>query len=96
MSLPVKLTQAAVADLDDTWLYIAMDDRLAADRFLDLLQGKCSKLGEFPEMGRVRPELGEAIRSFPFRRYVILYTVTSDAIFVLRIVPGARDLPNLF
>lgn len=93
--LEVVLTAAAVADLSDLWSWIAADDPAAADRFTESLQTKAIALGANPRMGRRREDLGPGVRSFPFRRYVILYRVTAEKLQVPRIVSGYRDLEGL-
>ena len=47
-------------------------------------------------MGTARPDLGEDLRVFSHKRYVIVYRALADGIEVLRVVDGARDYPSLF
>jgi toxin ParE1/3/4 len=47
----------AKTDLEDIWWYIAQNNLLDADKFLDRLQEKLLKLAEFPQMGTSRDEL---------------------------------------
>jgi plasmid stabilization system protein ParE len=48
-------------------------------------------------MGRSRDEdFGVGTRSFPVGDYVIVYTVEAEDVFILRVVPGRRDLATLF
>ena len=48
-----------------------------------------------PHMGRARPELGEGLRIFPHREYLLIYRVQPEGIGVARVVHGKRDLPNI-
>jgi toxin ParE1/3/4 len=43
-------------------------------------------------MGRARPELAPDLRSFPFRRYFIVYLHLPDGIDVVRVLHSARDV----
>jgi toxin ParE1/3/4 len=61
-------------DLLAIYNYIADNGgEVRAERHLRRLDGAIHDLARHPLMGRARPELGEAIRSFPFEDYVIFY-----------------------
>ena len=47
-------------------------------------------------LGRSREDLAPGLRSLPLGRYVIFYQVISDAIAIVRVLHGARDLGPLF
>ena len=53
-------------------------------------------LAENPEMGRTRNDLETNLRSFPVGNYVIFYEVIVGGIEVLRVLHGARDIPDIF
>ena len=53
----LEISPEAEADLLDIWMYIANDQLLRADRYLDKLQEKILRLAEYPGMGLDRPEL---------------------------------------
>lgn len=63
--LELEISVEAETDLLDIWLYIAEDQPINADRYLDKLLEKAQKLAEFPDLGRDRPELTEGLKSFP-------------------------------
>ncbi len=86
----------AEADLDDLWLFIAQDDPVNADRFIDRIADTCNLLGENPLMGRSRPELAPDLRSFPVGNYLIFYNTLVDGIEIVRIISAARDVAALF
>jgi toxin ParE1/3/4 len=96
LSRRAYLTPAAEADLADVWAYIALERRapLSADRFVVRLRRQCDKLAQSPRIGRLRPELGPAIRVFPVDRYLILYRAKADGIDVVRVLSGSIDLPS--
>ena len=91
-----RLSEQSRSDLDDTWLYIASDNRTAADRFIDELVGKFQTLATQPGIGRSRDELAESLRSFPVGNYVIFYRALADGIEIVRVLSGFRDIPNVF
>lgn len=94
--LELEISLEAESDLLDTWLYIAEDQPINADRYLDKLQEKAQKLAEFPELGRDRPELAEGLKSFPIDRYNLYYTVTESKLILVRVLPGDRDITAIF
>lgn len=82
---------AAEADLIDIAVYIAADDPVRALTFVEELEAACNILVDHPLAGVARPEIGESLRSRPYRRYIIYYRVTDSAIRIERILHGARD-----
>lgn len=90
------VSPAALADLREIWEFIATDDPAAADRVLDEIGDRLDLLLGSPLMGRERPELGPGLRSFPSGRYVIFYVPEEDAMQVVRVLHGARDVEDLW
>lgn len=74
---------------------IARDNPRAARRLLDRIDAQLAVLAERPLLGRARPELGVALRSFALRPYLILYRPLADGIEVVRVLHGARELGPL-
>ncbi len=91
-----RLSEQARSDLDDLWLYIAMDNLSAADRTIDEFIAKFELLATQPGMGRRRDELAELLRSFPVGSYVIFYRAMRGGIEIVRVLSGFRDIPSLF
>ena len=86
-------TERAQADLLEAWLYIAEDNLAAADRVLDSLEQEAKVLLLQPLMGRARPELGSAVRSWPTSRpYILFHEVDDMELTVLRVLHHARDV----
>ncbi|MDJ0763209.1 MAG: type II toxin-antitoxin system RelE/ParE family toxin [Myxococcota bacterium] len=94
--MDVKYTKQSKRDLDDIWDYIAQDNPIAADAFIDLLYEKCYLLVERPEIGKKRPEVRSDIRSFSVGNYLIFYHLQNGAVIIDRFLSGYRDLPSLF
>ncbi|HEY2707035.1 MAG TPA: type II toxin-antitoxin system RelE/ParE family toxin [Caulobacteraceae bacterium] len=95
MTLRVRRTRQAEADLEEIWMHIASDNPDAADRVLERLVTAEDRLGDFPELGQARPDLAENMRYWPMPPYLIFYQVGDDHVLIVRVVHGARDLPRL-
>jgi toxin ParE1/3/4 len=91
----VEWKEQAEEDLIDIWSYIAQDNPQAADDLLDEIDTKASKLASSPYLGAARPDIAPELRHSLVGRYLILYRVITDGIQVVRVVHGARNLPNL-
>ncbi len=52
-------------------------------------------LAEHPDIGRIRAELGEGVRSWLHRGHVIYYAHRGDAVVIGRVLHGAADPPPL-
>jgi plasmid stabilization system protein ParE len=92
----LRLTSIARRDLDEIWDGIAGDDISAADRVIDGIYEILSKLREFPSMGAPRTEFRPGTRSFVYKKkYLVFYSTKDDAVIVLRVIYGGRDLRSL-
>jgi toxin ParE1/3/4 len=91
----IRRTRQSELDLIEIWRFILQDSPEAADRVLSDIDDKCRLLSERPHIGRARTELGLEIRSFPYRRYLILYRIIDEGVEIIRVVHGARDLRDL-
>ena len=92
----VLITPLAEQDLGDIWDYAAESGAERADRLIDLIEGSCRRLAEYPGMGRARHELLVNLRSHRVGGYVIFYQPAEGGIEVLRVLHGARDIPRVF
>ncbi|MEK7661579.1 MAG: type II toxin-antitoxin system RelE/ParE family toxin [Pseudomonadota bacterium] len=84
-------------DVFAIWLHIALDNPNAADKLVekigntfDLLEanpliGKMAKFKKYPK---------QQIRTFPVRKYLIIYSPIEGGIQILRVVHGAMDLES--
>jgi toxin ParE1/3/4 len=79
--------------------WIRKDSPRAAKKFGQEVLRAAERLGEFPESGPHRPELGVpnvrvlSLAHFP---YVLVYDPELPRPTILRVMHGARDLPNVF
>ncbi|MDX8128445.1 type II toxin-antitoxin system RelE/ParE family toxin [Methylomonas sp. OY6] len=91
----VQRTAQSEEDLIEIWLYIAQDNPPAADRVLDDLEQRFIMLADNPQMGRYRPDIAPELRYFISGKYLILYRTLTDGVQIVRVIHGARDLPNV-
>jgi toxin ParE1/3/4 len=82
-------------DLLEIWLYIARNNPSAADRVLDRIEKAFDLLASHPLAGPARPDLRPDLRYFVSGSYLILYRQLETNIEVVRVLHGARHLPNL-
>lgn len=92
----VHRTAQSEEDLIEIWLYIAQDNPAAADRVLDDIEQCFNMLVDNPQMGRYRPDIAPELRYFISGKYLILYRTLNDGVQIVRVIHGARDLPNVF
>lgn len=85
----------AEEDLIDIWLYIAEDQPVNANRFLDRLNDAILLLAQTPNLGSDRPELLQDIKVFPVDRYNIYYRIKTDMLEVVRVLSASRDVTKL-
>jgi toxin ParE1/3/4 len=84
------------ADIADIWRDIALDGGEAlADKKVDHIERRAAMLSRHPLMGLARPEIADGARSLLVERWLVLYRADSDAVRVMRVVDGARDLRQI-
>ena len=94
--MPARFTPEARADLREIALRIAERNPVRAFSYVDEIEDRCHRIGEFPHAGPPRPQWGEGIRIAVLGRYVIVYRARDETVQILRVVHGARDLDALF
>lgn len=96
--LRVVRTPTAARELDEIFDEIAIRGGrpATAERLIRDIGDKCQLYASQPNMGTARPDLGDDLRIFSHKRYVVVYRPLPDGIEVLRVVDGARDYPSLF
>ena len=100
MTVPVLRRRKALQDAEEIADYIAEDNLEAAIRFLENAESTVKDLAAFPSAGSPfesdQPELANLrfrrVRGFP--NHIVFYVEHNDAIEVVRILHGARDLDS--
>ncbi len=94
-----RIAPQAQQDLADVWHFIAQDNPAAADRVLDTVKNQFRQIAQQPGVGRSREELAPGLRSVVvrrYRRYLIFYRQHAEAMEIVRVLHGSRDLKQLF
>ena len=92
---PIIRSPQAKADVAEILSNLEERSRGAAKRLAQAIQKRCEVLRKVPMMGRARDDLAPGLRSIVIEKYVLFYRVTSDAIEVVRVLHGARDIESI-
>jgi plasmid stabilization system protein ParE len=89
---------SARTDLKSIVLYIAVKEgqRVVARRIAHEMRERSRFYAENPTLGQLYPEIGESIRGFVHKRWLVLYRPEADGIAVLAVVDSARDFTSFF
>ena len=97
---PVRITPKADSDIDTCFAWIRKDNPAAALRLLDAIERSCDLLSGMPGIGSPRYaeiSLVHGVRMLPvagFENYLLFYIENEDSVDVIRLLHGARDLPE--
>ena len=95
--LAVLWSPEAEEDLIVIWSYLAdQASPQTADTQLNAIEDACTKLERWPYSGRQRDSLLPGLRSVLASPYVIFYRVRAEAIEIVRVLHGRRDLDAIF
>jgi plasmid stabilization system protein ParE len=90
------LSPDALQDLQDIWDFVALDNENAADQLEDEFFVAFEKLARQPGMGHTRPDLTERdVRFWPAGSYLIVYRELSEALQIVSVLHGSRDIPEV-
>ncbi len=90
--MKVEWSPLALDRVSDIARYIAKDDPGAAERWVNQLFDAVERLGDFPESGRIVPEVGvRRIREVIFGAYRVIYSV-KDKVEILTVRRGSQLL----
>ncbi len=90
----VIVTPAADEELQDHIGYIAARDPDAAERIRADIIGGIRRLADFPHMGRPGRVAGTRELAIPGTRYLVIYEVLPDAVYVLHVNHGRQLWPR--
>lgn len=90
------MTDAAEDDLAEIWANLATEASEAiAARFVGSVQTSIEPLRQFPLSGPAREQLAAGLRVTFHGTYAIYYKTTPDAVVIIRVIHGARDIAAL-
>jgi toxin ParE1/3/4 len=93
MTLQIRLSPLAQADLDDIWTYtIVQWDEAQAQAYLLGLDTTMKLLAENPRIGRAIDEIRKGYFKFPAASHLLIYRLKPDAIEFMRILHGRMDV----
>ncbi len=91
--MKVRISREARLDLEMIGNWIAEDNPVRAMTFVDELLDRCRSLADHPKrFPMIARRYGKEVRKLTYRNYLILYVVFNDAVEIVHIVHGARDL----
>ncbi len=81
MKKQIRFSELARADLQQIYRYIANDNPARGRKLIVEITQCCEQtIAVYPQIGRVRPEIWQDLRSLVFKRYVIFYREVDEAI----------------
>lgn len=90
------LSPDALQDLQDIWDFVALDSVNTADKLGDEFFNAFEKSARQPRMGHTRTDLTERdVRFWTAGSYLIVYRERPDALQVLAVLHGSRDVPEV-
>ena len=92
----LRIRPRASEDLIEIWSYFADDSVANADAFIDKFCETLNVAAPSAWLGHQRADLAPELQSFPFARCIIFYCAGADAIEIVRVLHGARDIENIF
>src|SRR5215471_3124615 len=99
--MSISRRSVVLEDLINLSYYIAQDDLAAADRFLDACDETFQQLERMPLLGRIGKFRNQALKDIRvwsvrgFKRHLIFYRSTEDAIEIIRVLHASRDLDRI-
>ena len=91
--LKVEFSPTALLDLEDIADYIAKDNPIAAEQWVDKLVAAAEKVASHPRSGRVVPEVEDSkMREVIVGDYRVIYRVEEKRLLVLTVIEGHRQL----
>ncbi|MGD0568891.1 MAG: type II toxin-antitoxin system RelE/ParE family toxin [Candidatus Sulfotelmatobacter sp.] len=82
----------AVADLDEIWDFIAVDNPNTADGLIAEILDAINHLVSFPKQGHKRPDLtSRPLRFTLVREYLIAYAPNEKPLWVVAVMHGRRS-----
>ena len=96
MEYRVTWSPEAVEDLESIAEYIERDSPFYAQSVVSKILAASKKVGDFPLIGRVVPEIGdENIRERFVCSYRLVYRIRPQKILIVAVIHGKRLLENI-
>ncbi|ODT98530.1 MAG: hypothetical protein ABS79_05725 [Planctomycetes bacterium SCN 63-9] len=92
----VNRSARAQQDLEAILDYLDAQNPETVDRFALKFDQMCNLYAAHPHIGASAEAYATNLRHFTVWNYAIFYRPIPEGIEIIRIIHGARDLPNLF
>ena len=93
---PFRLAPKASADLDQIAAFIARDNPVRAETFVEELLSVCRRIPAHPENYPKRAALGNGLRVAIHKRYLLFFRNLPEEIRIERVVHSARNTARMF
>jgi len=89
----IEWTERSLEDLNEIHDYIARDSKNYAHLFVKKIYETVQKLKDFPNIGRVVPEVNNpSVREIIFHNYRIVYRNLDNYVEIITVIHGSRLL----
>jgi toxin ParE1/3/4 len=92
--MKLRWTKAARKDRDSIYAYIETEQPEAALRLDERFRERANQLTEFPELGRTGRVPGTRELSIAGSRYLLVYRMESDHVWIVRVLHTAQAWPE--
>ena len=91
----IRMTKEAERNLAQIRALIALDSKETAKRFVQKLRTAIRSVRRFPEAGSLVPDFDRTdLRETFVGSYRIIYHIKGSDIFIVKVIHGARQLPD--
>ncbi len=95
--MPYRLSWRARNDLDAIWLFSAKAWPVEqADHYIDDLSRVFDIVADMPSLARERAEFSPPVRIHAHRKHLIIYTIATDHVAILRLLGDQQDWVSIF
>jgi plasmid stabilization system protein ParE len=92
----LRWSPRSVDDLEAIRGFIARDSSQYADLVIQRIVAAADRLTQFPEIGRIVPEVGEPrLRELIVRPFRVVYRIRPDLVEVVTVFRSSRQLPQI-
>jgi toxin ParE1/3/4 len=91
----LSITRLAQSDIDAVHDYIAIDKPSAAIRWVQRMRDEFKYLAKNPGAGESREDVRPDLRSYTVGSYVVYFRIGKDALEIVRVLHGRRDVGML-
>ena len=85
----------AATDIEGIVFYIAENNPVAAQQWLNDIHARCRRISEMPGIGMSRPDVRPDLRMSSVGNYLILYRQVGSDVEIVRVIHGARQWQEL-